>query len=96
MDDFFKELMEQALNEGKIVRFSVKDGEWNVALGEDIEVLSQAELTGYRAELEDRLSDMEDIKPRDLASEEFSLWADVRESLKDLISEVEDRLDELG
>lgn len=96
MDDFYKDLMEQALNEGKVVRFSVKGGEWGAALGEDIEVLSRAELEGYHAELEERLGDMEDARPNDPASKEFAVWADAHEGLKDLISEVEDRIDELG
>lgn len=96
MADFFKDLMEQALNDGRVIRFSLKDGKWSAALGEDIEALSRAELEGYRAELEDRLGDMDDIRPEDLASEEFSHWADAHENLKDLIGALEDRLSELG
>lgn len=96
MDDFFKELIEQAMNEGKVIHFSVRGGEWSAALGEDVESLSQAELEEYRSELEDRLGDMDDIKPDDMDSEEFSLWADAHEELKNLIGEVKDRLSELG
>lgn len=96
MADFFKELMEQALNEGKVIRFSVRDGEWNAVLGEDIEALSQTELEGCRAELEDRLGDMDDIRHEDLDTEELSLWADAHENLKDIIGAVEDRLSELS
>lgn len=96
MDTLIKEMIENGLNEGKTVRISVKGGEWSAVLGEDIEVLSQAELEGYHAELEDRLGDMEDARPNDPASKEFTVWADAHEGLKDLISEVEDRLDELG
>ena len=96
MDTLIKEIIENGLNEGKAVRISVKGGEWSAVLGEDIEVLSRAELEGYHAELEDRLGDMEDARPNDPASKEFTVWADAHEGLKDLISEVEDRLDELG
>lgn len=96
MDTLIKEIIENGLNEGKTVRISVKGGEWSAVLGEDIEVLSRAELEGYHAELEDRLGDMEDARPNDPASKEFTVWADAHEGLKDLISEVEDRLDELG
>lgn len=46
MDDFIKELMEQAMNEGKVIRLSVKGGDWSAALGEDIEALSRVELEG--------------------------------------------------
>ena len=96
MDTLIKEIIENGLNEGKTVRISVKGGEWSAVLGEDIEVLTRAELEGYHAELEDRLGDMEDARPNDPASKEFTVWADAHEGLKDLISEVEDRLDELG
>lgn len=96
MDTLIKEIIENGLNEGKTVRISVKGGEWSAVLGEDIQVLSRAELEGYHAELEDRLGDMEDARPNDPASKEFTVWADAHEGLKDLISEVEDRLDELG
>lgn len=96
MDTLIKEIIENGLNEGKTVRISVKGGEWSAVLGEDIEVLSRAELEGYHAELEDRLGDVEDARPNDPASKEFTVWADAHEGLKDLISEVEDRLDELG
>lgn len=96
MDTLIKEIIENGLNEGKTVRISVKGGEWSAVLGEDIQVLSRAELEGYHAELEDRLGDIEDARPNDPASKEFTVWADAHEGLKDLISEVEDRLDELG
>ena len=96
MDNLFKQMIEQAMNEGKVIHFSVRGGEWSAALGEDVEALSRAELEEYCSELEDRLGDMDDIKPENLDSEEFSLWADAHEELKDLIGEVKDRLSELG
>ena len=96
MDDFFKELIEQAMNEGKTIRFSVSGGEWSAVLGEDIEVLSKEELEEYHSELEDRLDDMDDTKPEDLSSEEFGLWADAHENLKCLINEIDDRISELS
>lgn len=96
MDTLIKEMIEHGLNEGKVVRLFVKGREWSAVLGEDIEVLSRAELEGYHAELEERLGDMEDARPNDPTSEEFTVWADAYGDLKDLISEVEDRLDELG
>lgn len=58
MDMLIKEMIENGLNEGKTVRISVKGGEWSAVLGEDIEVLSRAELEGYHAELEDRLDEL--------------------------------------
>ena len=80
MIDFFKKLMEQALDLGSTVRFTRRDGEWYAALGE---------------ELEARLRDMDDDEPEDMAGEAFEAWADAHESLEDLLSEAEDRLDEL-
>ena len=53
------------------------------------------ELEEYRAELEARLRDMDDDEPEDMAGEEFEQWADAHESLEDLLSEAEDRIDEL-
>ena len=96
MDNFFKELIEQAMNEGKVFHFLVRGGVWRGALGVSGVGLSRAELEEYCSELEDRLGDMDDIKPENLDSEEFSLWADAHEELKDLIGEVKDRLSELG
>ena len=57
--------------------------------------LSLEELEEYRAELEARLRDMDDDEPEDMAGEEFEQWADAHESLEDLLSEAEDRIDEL-
>ena len=57
--------------------------------------LSPEELEEYRAELEARLCDMDDDEPEDMAGEEFEQWADAHESLEDLLSEAEDRIDEL-
>ena len=42
-----------------------------------------------------RLRDMDDDEPEDMDSEAFEQWADAHESLEDLLSEVEDRIDEL-
>ena len=53
------------------------------------------ELEEYRAELEARLCDMDDDEPEDMAGEAFEQWADAHESLEDLLSEVEDRIDDL-
>lgn len=95
MIDFFKKLMEQALDLGSTVRFTRRDGEWYAALGEELDSLMPAELEGYRDELEARLRDMDDDEPEDMAGEAFEAWADAHESLEDLLSEAEDRLDEL-
>ncbi len=95
MIDFFKELMEQALDLELTVRFTKRDGEWFAALGGELDSLSLAELEEYRAELEARLCDMDDSEPEDMTGEAFEQWAEVHESLEDLLSEVEDRIDDL-
>ena len=95
MIDFFKNLMEQALDLELTVRFTKRDGEWFAALGDELDRLSLEELENYRAELKARLRDMDDNEPEDMAGEEFEQWADTHESLEDLLSEVEDRIDEL-
>ena len=95
MIDFFKKLMEQALDLELTVRFTKRDGRWFAALGSELDSLYLEDLEKYRAELEARLCDMDDDEPEDMASEEFERWADAHESLEDLISEVEDRIDEL-
>ena len=38
---------------------------------------------------------MDDDEPEDMSGEEFEQWADVHETLEDLLSEAEDRIDEL-
>lgn len=92
---FFKKLKEQALNLELTVRFTKRDGEWLVMLGDELGSLPLEELEEYRAELEARLRDMDDDEPENMAGEEFEQWADTHESLEDLLSEVEDRIDEL-
>ena len=96
MIDVFKKLMEQALDLELTVRFTKRDEEWFAALGDELDSLSLEELEEYRAELEARLSDMDDGEPEDMESEKFERWADAHESLEDLLSEVEDRIDELS
>lgn len=95
MTGFLKELMDQALDLGLTVRFTKRDGAWFAALGDALDSLSPEELEQYRAELEVRLQDMDDDEPEDMAGEEFEQWADAHESLEDLLSEAEDRMDEL-
>ena len=63
--------------------------------GDALDSLFPEELEQYRAELEARLQDMDDDEPEDMAGEEFEQWADAHESLEDLLSEAEDRMDEL-
>ena len=53
-------------------------------------------IRGDHTGLEDRLGDMEDSRPNDPISKEYTDWADAYEGLKDLISKVKDRLDGLG
>ena len=55
MIDFFKKVMEQALDLELTVRFTKQDGEWFAALGNELDGLSLEELKEYRAELEARL-----------------------------------------
>lgn len=83
--DFVKKLMEQALE--LTIRFAKRDGEWFADLGDELEEYSQ--------ELKARLCDMDDDEPADMDSEEFEQWTDACESLEDLLSEAEERLDEL-
>lgn len=95
MVDFFRKLMEQALDRELTIRFTKRDGEWFAALGGELDGLSLEELEEYREELEARLCDMDDDEPEDMAGEEFERWADAHECLEDLLSEAEDRIDEL-
>lgn len=96
MIDFSKELMEQALDLGRIVRFTKRNGEWFASLGDELDGLSPEELEAYRVELKARLHDMNENEPEDMDSEAFEQWADAHESLEDLLSETEDRIDELS
>ena len=95
MIDFFKKLMEQALDLELTVRFTKRDGEWFAALGDELDSLPLEELEEYRAELEARLRDMDDDEPEDMAGEGFEQWGGAHEGLEDLLSEAEDRIDEL-
>ena len=95
MVDFYKKLMEQALDLGLTVRFSRRDREWFAALGDELAELSLEELEEYRAELKARLHIMDENEPEDMDSEAFEQWADAHESLEGLLSEAEDRIDEL-
>lgn len=95
MIDFFKTLMEQALDMELTVRFTRRDGKWFAALGDELDSLSLDELEEYQAELKARLCDMNDNEPEDMAGEMFEQWADAHERLEDLLSEAEDRIDEL-
>ena len=49
MINFFKELMEQALDLELTVRFAKRDGKWFAALGAELDSLSLEELEEYRA-----------------------------------------------
>lgn len=95
MIDFSKQLMEQALDQGRIVRFAKRAGEWFAALGDELASLPPEELEVYRTELKARLHDMDEDEPEDMDSEAFDQWADAHESLEDLLNEAEDRIDEL-
>lgn len=95
MIDFNKKLMEQALDLGRTVRFTQRAGEWFAALGDELDSLPPEELEAYRTELKARLHDMDENEPADMDSEAFEQWADAHESLEDLLSEAEDRIDEL-
>ena len=95
MIDFFKKMMEQALDLERTVRFTKRDGTWFAALGDELERLSLEELGAYRAELEAMLCDMDNQEPEAMSGEAFEQWADAHESLEDLLSETEDRIDEL-
>lgn len=95
MIDFFKKLMEQALDQGRTVRFTKRAGEWFATLGDELTSMSPEELEAYRAELKAKLNDMDENEPEDMDSEAFEQWADAHESLEDLLSEAEDRIDEL-
>ena len=47
MSEFFKDLLEQAAEEGKVIRFTLRAGEWEVSLGEDIDDMTLPELEDY-------------------------------------------------
>ena len=50
MIDFFKKVMEQALDLELTVRFTKQDGEWFAALGNELDGLSLEELKKYNEE----------------------------------------------
>lgn len=96
MSEFFKDLLEQAAEEGKVIRFTLRAGEWEVSLGEDIDDMTLPELEDYLAELESRLSDMDDEEPEDDSSDEYEKWAEAHEDLEDLIDDVNERIEEFS
>ncbi len=86
MVDFFKKLMEQALDLELIVRFTQQDGEGFAALGDELDSLSLEELEKYRAELETRLCNMDDEEPENMAGEIFEQWADAHKILDGVVN----------
>ena len=95
MIDVFKKLMEQALNLELTVRLARRDEGMVRVLGDELDNSVLEGLEGYRDDLEAWLCDMDDNKPEDMGSKEFERWADAHESLENMLSKAEDRINEL-
>ena len=65
------------------------------AAGPDLEAMGRAELLDCLAAVRQRIARLDQEEPEDMVGEAFERWADAHESLEDLLSEVEDRIDEL-
>ena len=79
MINFFKELMEQALDLELTVRFAKRDGKWFAALGGELDSLSLEELEKYRAEFKDVAKSDEDVLSLALfpqVAPKFLAWRD--------------------
>ena len=62
----------------------------------DMDAMTLEELKGYLRELEDVLSRLDAVEPKDENSEAYEDWAGEHEDLEDLIDEVLDRIEDLS
>ena len=92
----FDELVDRALEEGKLIKLTNTGAGWDVSLEEDIEEMSEEELKEYLTSLEQRLEELSDEEPEDDDSDEYETWADAHEDLEDRIDEVKELLEEKG
>lgn len=92
--DNFDELVDRALEKGKLIKLTNNGAGWDVSLEEDIEEMSEEELKEYLTSLEQRLEELSDEEPEDDGSDEYETWADAHEDLEDCIDEVKELLEE--
>lgn len=92
--DNFDELVDRALEKGKLIKLTNNGAGWDVSLEEDIEEMSEEELKEYLTSLEQRLEELSDEEPEDDGSDEYETWADALEDLEDCIDEVKELLEE--
>ncbi len=92
----FDHLVEQAMEEGKLIRFTNNGTGWDILLEEDIEAMAEEDLKEYLGKLKSQLEDLSEEEPEDEDSEEYDVWADAHEDLEDRIDEVKELLEEKG
>jgi len=61
----------------------------------DIDSMDEAALRGYLKELQERIAELDEAEPKNMASEEYEVWGEAHEDLEDLVDEVMDRLEDL-
>lgn len=86
-------LIEKAVGEGKIIKFSNKAGLWEVTLEEDIESMDRPALLDYLERLHELVEELDECEPEDMQSEEYDDWALEHEDLEDRIDEIEELLE---
>lgn len=84
-------LIEQAAEEGKVIKFSNHAGQWEVTLEEDIEAMDRPALLNYLERLHGLMEELDE--PEDMESEEYDARALEHEDLEDRIDEVEELLE---
>ena len=62
----------------------------------DMDEMGMEELRGYLHELEEALSKLDAVEPKNENSEAYEDWAEEHEDLEDLIDEVLDRIEDLS
>ena len=86
-------LIEQATEEGKVIKFSNHAGQWEATLEEDIEAIDRPALLDYLERLHELMEELDEREPEDMESEEYDDWALEHEDLEDRIDEVEELLE---
>ncbi len=92
----FDKLVDQALEEGKLIKLTNNGTGWDVSLEEDIEEMSEEELKEYLSRLDRSLEELSEQEPEDDGGDEYEAWADAHEDLEDRIDEAKELLEEKG
>lgn len=85
--------LEKAAEEGKLIKFCNKAGQWEVTLEEDVEAMDRPALLDYLEQLHELVDELDEREPADMESEEYDDWALEHEDLEDRIDEVEELLE---